>query len=175
MSLTSQDITLRALEPDDLELLYEWENDRSVWKVSNTYVPFSKFALANYIKSSDRDIWESKTLRLIIEDGQKQAVGTVELFDFEPFHSRAGLGVMIYDKDKRQKGIASEAIKLMCDYSLNELGLSQLYVNIAESNEASLNLFRKLGFEQAGEKKRWLRVGSGWENELLFQKFLSRD
>ena len=172
MSLTNGNITLRALEPDDIELLYQWENDVSVWRVSNTHVPLSKFSLASYIKSSDRDIWESKELRLIIENAEHQPAGTIELFDFEPYHSRAGLGVMVYEQDERRKGIASQAIELIEEYALNELGLAQLYVNIAESNEASLKLFKKMGFGLAGTKRRWLRTLHGWEDEHLFQKFL---
>lgn len=170
MELTNGNITLRALEPSDVELLYQWENDTAVWKVSNTFAPLSKFALANYIKSADSDIWESKCLRLIIEDENKQAVGTIELFDFEPYHSRAGLGVMIYDNENRRKGTAKMAVELFCQYATNELGLSQVYVNIAESNKASLNLFDKLNFRLAGTKTKWLRTAQGWENELMFQK-----
>ena len=172
MMLTNGNIVLRALEPDDVELLYQWENDVTVWRVSNTHAPLSRFILASYIKSADRDIWESKMLRLVIEDEDKNPVGTIELFDFEPYHSRVGLGIMIYDKEKRRKGIAKQAVELMTDYALSELGLAQLFVNIAESNEASLNLFQKLGFELVGTKKKWLRVGQEWEDELLFQKFL---
>lgn len=37
-----KDIRLRALEPEDLELLYSWENNLSYWVISNTITPFSK-------------------------------------------------------------------------------------------------------------------------------------
>lgn len=172
MKLRNIKINLRALEPDDVELLYTWENDSLVWRVSNTRTPLSKFALANYIKSSDRDIWESKELRLLIENNNSEALGTVELFDFDPYHSRAGLGIMIYDPSNRRKGVATDALELIMDYTLNELGLVQLYVNIAESNEASLQLFKKLGFQLIGVKTKWLRTINGWENEHMLQKFL---
>lgn len=172
MMLRNDHIILRALEPDDVELLYQWENDVAVWRVSNTHTPLSKFMLANYIKSSDKDIWESRELRLMIETTDHRPVGTIELFDFDPYHNRAGLGVMIFEQTERRKGIASEALKAMIEYALSELGLFQLYVNISESNEASLTLFSKLGFKLAGEKKNWLRTLKGWENEHLLQKFL---
>lgn len=166
-------LKLRALEPDDVELLYKWENDNAIWKVSNTHAPISKYMLANYIKSSDRDFWESKELRLIIETNEGATVGTVELFDFDPFHLRAGLGIIIFEKDDRRKGLASKALELIMDYSFNELGIYQLYVNVAESNSASIELFTRLGFVQTGNKTNWIRIpGVGWENELLFQKIL---
>lgn len=172
MAICNENITLRALEPDDLELLYAWENNPEVWRVSNTRTPLSKFALANYIKSSDRDIWESRELRLMIEDAAHQPLGTIELFDFDPYHSRAGVGIMIHDASERRKGYASQALELLFDYALNELGLVQVYANIAATNTASIRLFEKLGFEVCGLKKRWLRIPGGWDDELFYQKFL---
>lgn len=172
MKLGNHLITLRALEPDDVEMLYLWENDASVWRVSNTHTPLSKFMLANYIKSSDKDIWESREIRLIIQNIEGKPVGTVELFDFEPYHNRVGIGIMIYDQSERRKGIAQSALQLIIQYALTELGIFQMYANIAESNNASLELFLKLGFELVGIKKKWLRIPGGWENEHLFQKFL---
>lgn len=172
MTISSKNICLRALEPNDVELLYKWENDPDAWRVSNTYAPISKFLLANYIKSNNSDIWEDKQLRLIIENSKQEAIGTVELFDFEPYHSRAGVGVIIFEHSERGKGRAIEALQLLIDYSRNTLGVSQLYANVAESNIASLKLFEKLGFEITGRKKQWLRLPNGWEDELIFQKLL---
>lgn len=174
ISIANSQIKLRALEPDDVELLYRWENDVHTWRVSNTHTPVSKYVLASYIKSADRDFWESKELRLIIETVEGVPVGTVELFDFEPYHSRAGLGILIFENEERRKGLAFNAIQLLSQYACNELGIYQLYANVAESNHASLELFKKLGFELAGIKKNWLRLPgkNGWENEYLFQKIL---
>jgi diamine N-acetyltransferase len=171
--LTSDTIKLRALEPDDVDFLYKWENEPNVWRVSNIHAPISKFILASYIKSSDKDFWEAKQLRLIIESISEGPVGSIELFDFDPFHLRAGIGIIIFETTQRQKGIATQALKLIMEYALGELGIFQLYANISESNETSIALFTKLGFKQTGTKTNWLRIpGNGWENELLFQKEL---
>ena len=173
-SIANDTVRLRALEPDDVELLYRWENDASVWRVSDTRVPVSKYLLASYIKSSDRDFWESKELRLIIEDNKGKPVGTVELFDFEPYHLRAGLGIIIFEPEERRKRLAFQSVQLIARYACDELGIYQLYANVAESNNASIELFKKSGFEQTGIKKNWIRLpgNKGWENELMFQKVL---
>ncbi|HNW51213.1 MAG TPA: GNAT family N-acetyltransferase [Prolixibacteraceae bacterium] len=171
--ISNDQIRLRALEPDDVELLYRWENDPTTWKVSNIHAPLSKYMLASYIKSSGSDIWESRELRLIIETSEGNPVGSVELFDFDPYHSRAGVGILIFDLEERRKGLASNAISLLCNYAFSELGIYQLYANVSESNQPSLDLFKKLGFVHTGTKTDWLRIpGTGWENELLFQKKL---
>jgi diamine N-acetyltransferase len=171
--ITRDDITLRALEPNDVELLYKWENDPETWKVSSTRGPVSKFMLASYIKSCDKDFWESRELRLIIENTEGKPFGSVELFDFDPFHMRAGVGIIVLEKGERRKGIATAALKQLIGYALNEIGIYQLWANVAESNLSSLNLFQKLGFEMVGLKKNWLKIpGKGWEGEYLLQKIL---
>ncbi len=171
-SLQYGHIILRALEPDDIDLLFSWENNTGIWQVSNTHAPFSKHILAKYIKDSSGDIYESKQLRLIIENEKKKPVGSIDLFDIDPYHQRAGIGILIHNTEERRKGYASDALKAISDYCLNFIGLRQLYANIQVSNEASLHLFKKAGFEISGVKKDWLRTLSGWEDELLLQKFL---
>ena len=166
-------IILRAVEPEDLELLYLWENDRTVWQVSNTLVPFSRYQLKRYIESDPSDIHAHKQLRMMIdcrETGKPvHTVGSIDLFDFDPIHQRAGLGILIASADDRRKGYACEAILQMIDYCRNVLFLHQLYCNIAASNTASIHLFKKAGFEITGTKKDWLRTENGWEDEFLLQ------
>ena len=93
-------IRLRALEPDDVQVLYKWENDTEVWKVSNTIVPFSKYMLLQFIANQQRDIFETRQLRLIIESKQSgKPVGAIDLFDLDPYNCRAGVGILIYDNE----------------------------------------------------------------------------
>ncbi len=165
-------IRFRALEPDDIDLLYEWENDAEIWEVSNTYEPFSKYVLAKYIKESQRDIYESKQVRMIIETLDGKAVGAIDLFDFDPFHFRAGVGILIHDEKDRKMGYANDALQLLCSYASNYLRLHQLFANITVDNLASIQLFKNNGFELSGTKKDWRRTLDGWKTELFFQKVL---
>jgi diamine N-acetyltransferase len=167
--LENDKVSLRAIEAEDVELLYKWENDEETWEVSHTLVPFSKYILALYIKNSDKDIYETKQLRLMIDTREGNTVGAIDLFDFDPYHSRAGLGVLIHNEQDRNKGYASAALELIIDYCFGKLGFHQLYVNIEAGNEVSLSLFKKFGFEVCGTKKEWLLTDSGWRDEVLLQ------
>ncbi len=171
--LDSSVISLRAVEPEDLALLYLWENDRTVWHVSNTLVPFSRYQLKQYIESNPSDIHAHQQLRLMIDyrevGKQVRTVGSIDLFDFDPIHQRAGLGILIASADDRRLGYAFEAILQMIDYCRKVLFLHQLYCNIPASNTASIKLFGKAGFEITGTKKDWLRTENGWEDEFFLQ------
>ena len=167
--LINEKISLRAIEPEDIELLYTWENDPEIWEVSHTLVPYSKYILALYIKNADKDIYESKQLRLMIDTIEGNTVGAIDLFDFDPHHSRVGIGLLIYNHEDRSKGYASSALKLLISYCFGKLNIHQLYANIESGNKISLQLFEKHGFKICGTKKEWLRTDSGWKDELLLQ------
>jgi len=65
--LENEKLRLRAVEPQDLDRLYVWENNPALWIVGNTRQPYSKYALKQYILQSDKDIYESRQLRLMME------------------------------------------------------------------------------------------------------------
>jgi diamine N-acetyltransferase len=163
-------ISLRALEPEDLELLYEWENNDSYWVISNTVTPFSKFTLKRYLKHSHKNIYETGQLRLMIElVEEKKTIGAIDLFDFDPFHKRAGIGILIADETQRRKGYASMALKCLIQYCFTTLQLHQLYCNILANNTESIDLFEKLGFARIGIKKDWVQTADGYLDEYMFQ------
>ncbi|MGD0341760.1 MAG: GNAT family N-acetyltransferase, partial [Bacteroidales bacterium] len=146
-------IKLRALEPEDLELLYEWENNDSYWVISNTVAPFSRYTLRRYLENSHKNIFETGQLRLMIElVPGKKTIGTIDLFDFDPFHKRAGVGILIADDAERRKGYASMALKCLIDYCFKTLQLHQLYCNILANNCESMG--RKRNRWQMGKMLR---------------------
>ncbi|WP_339837630.1 GNAT family N-acetyltransferase [uncultured Maribacter sp.] len=170
VTLKGKQIYLRALEQKDLDFLYELENDTDVWEVSGTIAPYSKDVLQLYLDSAHRDIFDVKQLRLVICNLQHKAIGLIDIFDFEPNHKRAGIGIIILDTAQRNKGVGSEAITLLYNYVFDVLGLRQVYANILEDNLASMHLFKKLGFVEVGVKKDWVRVKNSFKNEVLLQK-----
>lgn len=161
-------VKLRALEPSDLEDLYRWENDDRVWFSSSNTRPLSRQTLQLYIDSIN-DIFTDKQTRLII-DLKGVSVGCVDLFDFDPMHQRAAVGIMVDEKFEGQ-GLASSALSELKKYAFTQLGLHQLYCNVAHNNKRSISLFRAAYFTHTGTKKSWLRINNSWEDELFFQCF----
>jgi diamine N-acetyltransferase len=175
--LQGNHLKLRAVEPDDVDLLLEWENDPSIWKVSNTLAPFSRFEIEEYVLDAKRDIFAARQLRLMIDlllpNGKIRTIGTIDLFDFDPVNLRAGIGIMIRS-EYRGEGYAPEALRLMIGYSTEVLHLHQLYCNISAENEISIRLFEKTGFVRCGRKKEWLNSGFTWVDEYMYQLILQK-
>lgn len=170
LTLKGQNIYLRALEPNDLEFVYAVENDESIWEVSNTQTPYSRFLIRQYLENAHQDIYEAKQLRLAIcKDQDFPALGLIDLFDFDPKNNRAGVGILIQDLGNRNSGIGTEALDLLIQYAFTQLNLHQLFANIDIENEGSLTLFTKFGFQKIGIKKQWNLVNGRYKDEALFQ------
>ena len=170
VTLKGKNIYLRALEPEDLEFVYTIENNESIWEVSNTQTPYSRFLIRQYLENAHQDIYEAKQLRLVICKNQDfEAVGLIDLFDFDPRNNRAGVGILIQNSTNRNSGIGTEALDLLIQYAFTKLNLHQLYANIDLENEASLALFTNFGFQNIGIKKQWNLINGRYKDEALFQ------
>ena len=169
--MTDGRVSLRAMEPEDLDALYGIENDVEVWNVGNASVPYSRYVLHDYIANSSNDIYHDGQVRLIVENGEGIMVGMVDVFDFNAQHRRAEVSIVI-EKKFRKHGYASSALRLIADYSLRTLHLHQLYAIVAEDNAASLALFDKCGFARSGVLKEWLFDGRVYADAVVMYKFL---
>ncbi|MCL2436196.1 MAG: GNAT family N-acetyltransferase [Lentimicrobiaceae bacterium] len=170
MFLFSEKIFLRALEPSDLELLYQWENDPEIWKISQTLTPYSKYTLKQFIDIAQEDIFAAKQVRFMINLlHTKQTVGILDVFDIDFINSRAGIGILI-DKNYRNQEIGAEAVSLALTYLFNTLHLHQIYCNVLNNNPVSLKLFEKCGFSIVGTKKDWIKTETGFEDVVLLQQ-----
>lgn len=170
ITLKGNNIYLRALEPEDLEFVFTIENNEAVWEVSNTQTPYSRFLIMQYLENAEQDIYQAKQLRLAIcKNDTFEAIGLIDLFDFDPKNNRAGIGIVIQNQENRNQGIGKESLSLLVKYAFTHLNLHQLYANIGSNNEASLKLFTTFGFQKIGTKKDWNLLHGAYFDEDLFQ------
>jgi diamine N-acetyltransferase len=170
LSFGSENIYLRALEPEDLSFLEQIENDERLWHLSNTQTPFSKQLLKKYLDNSQRDIFDVKQLRMVICQNQTdKQLGFIDIYNFSPQHKRAGLGIIL-DTDFRGKGFAKEAIKMVLNYGFDHLDLHQFFAYVELSNTQSRKLFESCGFQKNGERKDWNYHHKQFHAEAIYQK-----
>ena len=166
-------VRLRAMEPEDLDDLYQIENDRNLWDVGRTNVPYSRFALHEYIANSANDIYSDKQLRLIIETGEDKVAGIVDLCNYDPRHNRAEVGIVVKAAFRNQ-GLAHEALSELHRYADEVLGVYQLYAIVAQTNGQSLSLFKSLGYQHTATLRHWLCSDDGYQDALLMQKKIKK-
>ena len=173
MNIEGRICRLRALEPEDIEVMYGWENDTNVWRDSGTTAPFSRHVLSRLIEEQQFDIYATRQMRLVIEDvATRETVGAVDIFEFDPHNRRVGVGIII-SPPFRRRGFALDALRALERYARDILHLHQLWCSIAEDNTASLALFARAEYEQCGRRREWLLTTNGTVDEILMQKIFS--
>ena len=168
MFINDDTISLRCAEPGDAQQIYRWENDRGVWRVSGTYAPFSRFHIEQFLLNNN-DLFSQKQLRLMIDlMTTRESIGCIDIYDYDAINSRAGIGILIDEKHRRQ-GYAAKALKLCLDYLFRDLVLHQAHCVVDEINVDSQKLFENQGFVLCGRRKDWLKMAEGFIDELEYQ------
>lgn len=158
------------MEPEDLHLIYEVENDEGIWDMGVTNVPYSRYLLLDYISNATGDIYTDKQVRLIVENERHEAVGIVDLMDFDPKHNRAELGIVI-KMPFRKLGYGRAAIAKISEYSKKILHLHQIFCFVAEDNENSVKMLQESEFQKSTLLKEWLFDGEKYHAAYFFQRF----
>lgn len=167
--LQEGDVQLRPLEPEDLETLYQWENDTTLWGYSGATVPYSRYLLKQYLATASSDIYQDKQLRLMVYNSALDTtVGIVDLYDFDPTHSRAGVGILIAPT-QQQQGYATRVLRILVRYAFSYLRINQLYAHVSTENEPSNRLFKRAGFLHTATLKEWHKTADGYKDVQLFQ------
>lgn len=170
--MKNQTLFLRALESDDLDILYSIENREEDWYVSQTQTPFSKATLKDYISNAHLDIYTAKQLRLVVCLYNATPVGFVDFFDFCPKNKRAGVGIIL-SPEHRGKGYSSQSLSLLMEYAKKHLHVHQLYAHILENNLASIQCFTKCGFQKTAVLQDWFFDGKCFQNVGFYQLFFN--
>lgn len=166
-------VSLRALEPTDIDMVLSWENDPETWTVSNTQAPYSRQMIWQFLNTYTGDIFASRQMRLIITLSAQPgtAIGTIDFTDFDPLNSRAEIGMLI-DRSFRGKGYGHRAVRLIKQFASQHIGIRQLYVLIPADNANCLHLFLNEGFFEAGLLRNWIKRGSDFKDVSLLQCML---
>ena len=166
MFIENDKIALRSTEPDDAAQIYAWENDRSIWRVSGTFMPYTHFQIEQFLLNNN-DLLSQQQLRLMVcLDGTD--IGCIDIFDYDAINERAGIGILI-DSRYRHQGYAHKTLSLLIEYLFNNLMLKQVHCTVDATNKESLQLFKSLGFELCGCRKQWIKTPDGFIDEFMFQ------
>ena len=170
MNAKERTVRLRAIEPEDLDVLYGIENDMTLWNTGVTNVPYSRYILHDYVANNKFDIYADRQVRLIVENEGSKTVGIADITEFSPKHHRAETGIVIMTAE-RGKGYATAALAELCRYARKELNMHQLYAIIAQNNCQAQKAYRKAGFKETAVLKEWLLEEGKYLDAVMMQIF----
>ena len=173
MFIKNDTISLRCAEPDDAGRIYRWENDRTVWRVSGTFVPYTRFQIEQFLLNNN-DLFSQRQLRLMIDLTESgTSIGCIDLYDFDPVNAHVSIGILI-DAAHRRQGHAQSALALCLDYLFHDLLLHQAFCVVDETNNESQHLFEKQGFTLCGRRKEWIKTAERFVDLLEYQLINSK-
>ncbi len=167
--LSNEKVSLRALEPVDIDVVLQWENNTSLWQFGSTVAPMSRKILWDYIENYNPDIYASNQLSLMIDDANSgTTVGMVDFYDFDHHNRRCGIGILI-GQEFQNSGYGTNAVEVICDYAGKFLGLHQLWAVVPVDNVFSIKLFQKNKFHVCGRMRSWLRRNNHYADAFIMQ------
>lgn len=170
MTVSDSTVLFRAPEPADVDFLYLLENASGRSEAGFTTAPLSRFQIAEYINNYKADLYGERQLRFIIVSvASGQPVGAIDIADYDPRDRRGFVGIAICEQE-RAKGYGTAALRLLCGYAAEVLGMHQLVAQVAVDNEPSRGLFARCGFKTCGSMRSWIRRGRHYTDALLFQR-----
>jgi RimJ/RimL family protein N-acetyltransferase len=150
--LTGNLVSLRALEREDLTVLHKWQNDEEIMRLARSFPDhvISKEALevefAREIKGEDT----GRRAYIIEEKSSHNPVGwaTIRIHLFQRRATAADVGLALGEKNAWNKGYGTETSKLLLDEVFRQMNLHRAEWWTFSENIASIQLARKLGFEE---------------------------
>lgn len=104
----------------------------------------------------------------VLRQSDKALLGGISLSNLRRGVAQAGsLGYWIGAEHAR-RGYMSEALFALLDFSFGPLGLHRVEAACLPHNAASRRLLLKLGFEEEGLARGYLRIAGRWQDHVLY-------
>ncbi len=167
MIIKYEDITLRAIEIEDLELIREMINDPEIENMTGGGgLPVSKYQQENWFKSLEN---RKNEVRLMIDTESNGTIGMVMLTDIDYKNSTAQFHSKIAtSKNIRGKGYGTKATNALVEYGFDQLNLNCIYSHIIEYNIASQRVKEKCGFKKDGVLRNRVYKNGKYHNIVVW-------
>ncbi|RNC28777.1 MAG: Spermidine N(1)-acetyltransferase [Candidatus Dichloromethanomonas elyunquensis] len=139
--------TVRPLETDDLDLLYEWYNDQefSYWVSGNW--PCATLLRRDEI---ERKMYEEDEHRYAVTDQDGSLIGTVG-FDAVNIPARsARLYIGIGSRKHWSQGYGSDALQVFLRFLFRQWNFHRINAETWKENKRALACYQKMGFVREG-------------------------
>ena len=163
--ISSKKIILRNPEDEDSELYFKWINNKQLVEYNSTFKVVSK---------KDHNIWfgnitKDKNIKIfsIIEKSNNKLIGSCSLRNINYVSKSAELQIRIGEKLFRNKGLGSEAVKLLVSYGFKFLNLNEIYLHVFENNLRAIKTYEKNKFKKEKLMKKYLDNNNSYKKVYL--------
>ena len=149
--LVGERIYLSPRSTEDAEIFTEWLNDFETTDYTG------RSGQLTTLEGERKYLEENSTPEanfVIVTLDKDKMIGTIGLESVDAINRTATLGIFIGDKNFRNNGYGTEAIRLILDYGFNYLNLYNIKLDLMEFNERALACYKKCGFKEYGRRRK---------------------
>ena len=151
-------ITLRAQARTDVDAITAACQDPEIPRWTLVPFPYRREAALGWIAATELELEAGLAINWLAVDAEDRLLASIGLMGIDRERGSGEIGYWVA-REARGRGVATRAVRLLCEWAASELGLTTLELVIHEANAPSVRVARSAGFTQAGERDQPPREG----------------
>jgi len=168
MSYDGERVSLRAIEPDDLDRYLVWVNDPEVTRWLALRYPIGREGERQILERLTRANGYGDAAFAVEDRATGEHLGTISLFDAKPESRVAELGIFLGAKDRWGEGFGYDALVTLLRFGFWEMNLRRIELSVLDGNTRAKALYERVGFKEAGRRPgHWYKRGAALDDFLM--------
>jgi RimJ/RimL family protein N-acetyltransferase len=171
--LIGEGVELRRHDRANYPLYARWYGDEEVWRLTSWEPePMRRGAVERLFE--DREKSPRDDSFAIHREAEEEPFGVISLMNISEDNASADLSVIVGDEKYRDKGLGTEAIRIILWHAFEELGLDRVGLSVFEFNEPAISAYEKLGFKRESRLRNAVRRDGG-SHDAIFMRILASE
>jgi RimJ/RimL family protein N-acetyltransferase len=162
----STSVRLRSVRDEDFNLLLGWINNRNLVILNAPFRPISKVEHQQWF--DNLGVRKNLAFFMIEDVDSGLAIGSCQLTNINDIHRSAELQIRIGRSDYQNKGVGSEAVRLLIEHGFDKLKLHRIMLYVFSTNLRAIHVYKKNGFQQEGLLREAAFIEGCWLDVLVF-------
>jgi len=146
-------VRLRAREPEDESLLYQWFNDPEVTQFLSMRYPVSHRTEREFLESQNQPGYGNASFA-VVKKADGVLIGGASLAETHPEMRSATLGIAIGDKACWDGGYGTDTMRVLCRFGFEHMNLHRIELEVYALNERARHVYEKVGFRLEGCRRQ---------------------
>lgn len=159
-------IKLRKLKISDAEQLKKMMTPKLLKEES---WPIKKYTIKDAKKEIKKSLDKKNNIHKFGIFSEKELVGKISLISPDITKKIYEVGYIISEKHRR-KGIATIALKKICEIGFNKMKLKRIWAKVIPKNLASEKILIKNKFKKEGHLKKSFFLNKKYNDEIIYAK-----
>ena len=164
MFLEGKDIVLRPLKKEtDLARCMKWMNDMETKQYLLVILPVDWATEEKWFEKEKKP----GEITLAIETKKGEYIGNIGLHNIDLIFRHGEIGIVIGEKAYREKGLGTQAVRLLVDYAFSQMNLHRIEYRAIADNERSIKTAKRIGFKEEGRRRETVYRNGRYKDDVI--------